>query len=109
MPGLLAFAFEPFHFNLWKAIGLTGALLFGFRWVVQAVASRRAGRPVVPLSFWLMSATGSLLTLAYFIFYRGDSVGVLNTAPPFLLSLYNLWLLMRPARPALPPRPPGAV
>ena len=32
------------YMSPWKLIGLTGALMFGTRWVVQFVATRRAGR-----------------------------------------------------------------
>ena len=29
----------------WKLVGFIGALMFAFRWIVQAWATRRAGRP----------------------------------------------------------------
>ena len=35
---------------------------------VQFLASRRAGRPVIPQLFWYMSLIGSLMTLSYFLF-----------------------------------------
>ena len=73
--------------------GLLGAALFGCRWLVQAAASRRAGRSVVPPVFWVISITGSLMQLLYFTFYRVDSVGIINTLPPFLVSGYNCWLV----------------
>jgi lipid-A-disaccharide synthase-like uncharacterized protein len=82
-----------FELNFWKVIGLTGAMLFGCRWLVQAHASRKAGRSVVPPVFWLISVVGSLMQLLYFAIYRVDSVGVLSTLPPFLVSGYNCWLL----------------
>ena len=80
---------ERFELNVWKVIGLMGAALFGCRWLVQAAASRRAGRSV----FWLISIAGSLMQLLYFTFYRVDSVGIINTLPPFLVSTYNAWLV----------------
>jgi lipid-A-disaccharide synthase-like uncharacterized protein len=89
---------ERFNPHPWKIIGLIGATLFGCRWLVQAWASRQAGRTIVPRSFWLMSVTGSLLTLLYFVFYRVDSVGILTNLPPFLLSLYNLRLTFKQVR-----------
>src|SRR5690606_30461350 len=49
------------HVTGWKLIGYTGALMFGARWLVQFVASRRAGRPVIPRLFWYMSVAGSLM------------------------------------------------
>ncbi len=82
-----------FELNAWKVVGLLGALLFGCRWLVQAAASRQAGRSIVPPSFWVISIAGSLLQLLYFSVYRVDSVGILATLPPFLVSAYNCWLV----------------
>lgn len=42
--------------------------MFGGRWLVQFVASKRAGKPVIPRLFWYMSVGGSLMTLSYFMF-----------------------------------------
>jgi len=52
------------HVTGWKLIGYTGALMFGGRWLVQLVASKRAGKPVIPRLFWYMSVVGSLMTLS---------------------------------------------
>jgi Predicted membrane protein len=46
------------HITVWKIIGYTGALMFGGRWLVQFVASKRAGKPVIPRLFWYMSVVG---------------------------------------------------
>jgi lipid-A-disaccharide synthase-like uncharacterized protein len=66
--------------------------MFGGRWVVQFLASRAAGRPVIPRLFWYMSVIGSLLALSYFIFGKNDSVGILSNLFPTFTALYNLWL-----------------
>lgn len=79
----------------WKLIGYTGVFLFGGRWLVQFVASRRAGHPVMPLAFWLMSVTGSVMLLAYFIWGKNDSVGILSNLFPALVYGYNLSLIAR--------------
>lgn len=79
----------------WKVIGVIGALMFAARWFVQAWASKKAGRSIVPLSFWLMSIVGSGVTLAYFIFGRNDIVGILQNVSPFFLALYNVRLEMK--------------
>ena len=85
----------------WKLIGLFGALLFGARWLVQFGASRRAGRAVVPRSFWIISLCGSAMTLSYFLFSdKQDAVGVLQNLLPALTAAYSLWLELRPARAA---------
>ena len=76
------------HITVWKIIGYTGPLMFGGRWLVQFVASKRAGKPVIPRLFWYMSVVGSLMTLSYFLFSaKQDSVfGVLQ----------NIFLHLRP-------------
>lgn len=77
----------------WKIIGMVGAILFASRWFVQAYYSRRAGKPVTPRSFWIMSLFGSIITLMYFIFStKQDMVGVIQNLFPFLISIYNLYL-----------------
>ena len=81
------------HITYWKIIGYTDALMFGGRWLVQFVASKRAGKPVIPRIFWYMSVGGSLMTLSYFMFSaKQDSVGVLQNLFPAFTALYSLWL-----------------
>lgn len=81
------------HVTGWKLIGYTGALMFGGRWLVQFLASRRPGRPVIPRLFWYMSVIGSLMTLSYFTFSpKQDSVGVLQNLFPTFTALYSLYL-----------------
>jgi lipid-A-disaccharide synthase-like uncharacterized protein len=83
------------HVTGWKIIGYLGSLLFSGRWFVQMWASRKAGRPIVPRVFWLMSMSGSLLVLCYFIFGKNDSVGILNNLFPPCVAGYNLYLVRR--------------
>jgi lipid-A-disaccharide synthase-like uncharacterized protein len=81
------------HVTPWKLIGYTGALMFGGRWLVQFIASKRAGKPVIPRVFWYMSVIGSLMTLSYFLFSaKQDSVGVLQNLFPCFTALYSLSL-----------------
>ena len=80
------------HITAWKLIGLTGALMFGGRWLVQFFASKRAGKPVIPRVFWYMSIVGSLMTLSYFIFGKNDSVGILQNLFPAFTAGYSLYL-----------------
>jgi lipid-A-disaccharide synthase-like uncharacterized protein len=80
------------HITGWKIVGYIGVLLFSGRWFVQLWASRRARKPVVPRIFWLMSMTGSLICLLYFIFGKNDSVGILAYLFPTAVAAYNLYL-----------------
>ena len=88
-------AWTGLHASPWKLIGLVGALMFGGRWLVQFVASKRRGKPVIPRLFWYMSIVGSLMTLAYFVFGKNDSVGVLQNLFPTFTAVYSLYLDIR--------------
>ncbi|GAB2506154.1 lipid-A-disaccharide synthase N-terminal domain-containing protein [Lysobacter humi (ex Lee et al. 2017)] len=84
------------HASPWKLIGLTGALMFGGRWLIQFVASKRAGKPVIPRLFWYMSVAGSLMTLSYFLFsQKRDAVGIVQNLFPAFTAVYSLWLDIR--------------
>lgn len=76
----------------WKLIGYTGVFLFGGRWFVQLAASHMKKKPTFPRIFWYMSLTGSLFLLAYFIFGKNDSVGILSNLFPACVASYNLFL-----------------
>ncbi len=82
----------------WKLVGYSGTLLFTGRWFVQLAASRARRRTHMPALFWYMSLAGSFLLLAYFIWGRNDSVGVLSNLFPCLVALYNLQLEARHRR-----------
>ena len=88
-------AWSGLHVTGWKLIGYTGALMFGARWLVQFVATRRAGRPVIPRLFWYMSVVGSVMTLSYFIWGKNDSVGILQNLFPMFTAGYSLYLDIR--------------
>ena len=81
------------HFTPWKLIGFAGALMFGGRWLIQFIASKRQGKPVIPRAFWYMSIVGSLMTLSYFVFSsKQDAVGVLQNLFPSFTAIYSLYL-----------------
>jgi lipid-A-disaccharide synthase-like uncharacterized protein len=82
----------------WKLIGYLGVLLFAGRWVVQVIATRANGRPVIPRAFWLMSVSGSAMLLAYFIWGKNDSVGVLSNLFPAAVAVYNLFMDLNASR-----------
>lgn len=83
-------AWSGIHMTPWKLVGWVGALMFGSRWLVQFVATRRARRPVIPRAFWYMSIAGSLMTLSYFIWGKNDSVGILQNLFPMFTAVYSL-------------------
>lgn len=76
----------------WVMIGLGGQLLFTARFLVQWIASERAGRSVVPLAFWYFSVGGGLVLFAYAV-YRADPVFILGQSMGLFIYLRNLWLI----------------
>jgi lipid-A-disaccharide synthase-like uncharacterized protein len=74
----------------WKVVGFLGALMFAGRWLVQAFATKRAGRPTIPRSFWIISLCGSAMVTSYFVWGKNDAVGVLTNLLPASVAFYNL-------------------
>jgi lipid-A-disaccharide synthase-like uncharacterized protein len=81
----------------WKLVGLVGGVMFMTRWIVQAWATKRAGRPMIPRSFWIISLMGSAMVTSYFIWGKNDAVGILTNLLPAGVALYNLVLDIRTA------------
>ncbi len=88
----ILFVFLGASVTPWKLIGYTGVFLFAGRWLVQVISSTKEKKPTFPRAFWIMSLSGSMLLLAYFIFGKNDSVGILSNAFPAGIALYNLYL-----------------
>jgi len=82
----------------WKLVGFLGALMFAGRWLVQAWATRRAGRPTIPRSFWIISLSGSAMVTSYFIWGKNDSVGILTNLLPASVAFYNLVMDIKAGR-----------
>ena len=53
----------------WTAIGWSGNAVFFSRFLVQWYATEKTKQVVVPVLFWWLSLTGSLLLLLYALFY----------------------------------------
>ena len=73
-------------------LGLGAQVMFGLRFIVQWLHSERAGRSVIPLSFWYFSVAGGILMLAYAI-YRWDPVFMLGQGMGLLVYARNLVLI----------------
>jgi lipid-A-disaccharide synthase-like uncharacterized protein len=76
----------------WVIFGLGGQLLFTARFLVQWIASERAGRSTIPIIFWYFSLGGGLVLFAYAI-HRGDPVFILGQSLGVFIYLRNLWLI----------------
>lgn len=85
------------QFDAWIALGFIAQLAFTMRFVVQWVASERAGKSVIPLAFWFFSIGGGLLLLIYAI-KRQDPVFILGQGLGLFIYVRNLMLIFRPKR-----------
>lgn len=84
---------NPFYLVL----GFVGQAVFSGRFLVQWIASERAGRSVVPVTFWVLSVVGSMILLIYAI-HRRDPVFIVGQSAGFLIYFRNLWLIQRERR-----------
>ena len=85
------------RFDFWLAFGVIAQFLFGARFVVQWLASERAGRSVMPLAFWFFSMAGGLLTLVYGL-ARRDAVIIVGQSLSIFIYIRNLMLIFREER-----------
>ena len=80
------------QWSLWKVIGYAGNATFFSRFMIQWIASERAGKSIIPVQFWYMSIIGSLI-LAVYAFHTGDLVVIFAFAPNSVVYIRNLMLL----------------
>ncbi|MET7244826.1 lipid-A-disaccharide synthase N-terminal domain-containing protein [Methylobacterium sp. EM32] len=99
MHGLSAYFWSLFTgpIDLVLMVGLVGQGLFTARFLVQWIASEKAGRSVIPLSFWFLSLGGSAVLLGYAL-YRRDPVFILGQSLGTVIYLRNLALVFRERR-----------
>jgi lipid-A-disaccharide synthase-like uncharacterized protein len=89
--------FLGIEWGVWKVIGWLGNAIFSTRFVVQWYATEKHRRVVVPAAFWWLSLTGSLLLLAYALFYKHDSVFIFAYAFTWIPYIRNLMIHRRHA------------
>ncbi len=78
----------------WLLLGFIAQGLFTMRFLVQWIASERAGHSVIPLAFWIFSIFGGLLLLLYAL-YRKDAVFIAGQAFGVFVYLRNLYFVLR--------------
>lgn len=83
--------------DIWLLIGVGGQLLFAARFIVQWIASERAGRSVVPVAFWLFSIGGGLVTLVYGL-YKKEPVIIFGQSLSVFIYVRNLVLIGKEKR-----------
>lgn len=94
-----AYFVDVFYTRLdwWIILGFVAQGLFTMRFVVQWIASERAGHSVMPLAFWIFSIFGGILLLVYAL-YRKDAVFIAGQGFGVFVYLRNLYFVMRDRR-----------
>lgn len=80
--------------TFWLGLGFLAQALFSARFLVQWIASEKAGKSVVPIVFWYISVAGSFLLLLYAI-HRRDPVFILGQSTGIFIYGRNLYLIFR--------------
>lgn len=83
--------------DFWLILGFAAQALFASRFLVQWIASERAGRSTVPHAFWYLSFGGGALLLVYAI-HRRDPVFILGQGAGLFIYARNLALIHRGRR-----------
>ncbi len=82
-------------------LGLVGQAVFMARFVVQWIASEKAGESVMPYAFWWLSLAGAGLLFAYAVAIA-DPVFIVGQSLGFIIYTRNLMLIRRSGKKARP-------
>jgi lipid-A-disaccharide synthase-like uncharacterized protein len=85
------------NLDWWVVVGLVAQVFFTARFVVQWIASERAGRSVIPVAFWLLSVVGGVTLLVYAL-YRKDPVFIAGQSFGVFVYMRNLYFVIREQR-----------
>ncbi|MGB5363059.1 MAG: lipid-A-disaccharide synthase N-terminal domain-containing protein [Aureibaculum sp.] len=78
----------PFTLLLWGSIG---QIVFTFRFIYQWIYSEKRKESSLPLGFWLLSLTGSIMILSYAVM-RKDPVLFFGQSFGFIVYLRNIFI-----------------
>lgn len=78
----------------WVVLGFVAQFLFTMRFVIQWIASERAGRSVIPFMFWVFSIGGGFLLFVYAL-QRRDPVFILGQGLGLLIYFRNVAFVLK--------------
>jgi lipid-A-disaccharide synthase-like uncharacterized protein len=87
----------------WAWIGLIAQAMFTGRFLVQWLASERAGKSVIPFSFWVLSIVGGAMLLVYAL-YRRDPVFIMGQSLGVVIYIRNIMFVIKERRGLITPK-----
>ena len=81
----------------WEIVGWTGNAIFATRFFIQWYATEKKKSVVVPLVFWWLSLSGSLMLLAFAIFSHSSTVFIFSYALGWIPYMRNIIIHRRHA------------
>lgn len=95
IPAFVEQFFRNDKIPLWLLVyGSLGQIIFTLRFVYQWLYSKRKDESLLPIGFWIISLTGSLIIVSYAI-YRCDPVLILGQSTGILAYSRNIYLCRR--------------
>jgi lipid-A-disaccharide synthase-like uncharacterized protein len=96
---LANYLYEVFvlRFDAWAVLGFLAQAMFSARFLVQWIASERARRSIIPITFWWFSIAGGLLLFIYSL-HRKDPVFILGQGGGLLIYVRNIMFVLREQR-----------
>ena len=87
--------FQNKDIPIWLLIwGITGQIIFTFRFVYQWIYSECKSESILPMGFWVISILGSFMILSYAI-YRADPVLFVGQGFGILVYTRNIMLIRK--------------
>lgn len=81
------------------AIGAVGQLLLNLRYVYQWIYSEKKNESLIPVGFWIISASASAMIIGY-SWFRNDPVLLVSQGMGIFIYLRNIFLHWRPRKTA---------
>ncbi|MHB2166136.1 lipid-A-disaccharide synthase N-terminal domain-containing protein [Alsobacter sp. R-9] len=94
--GIIDYLYDVFvaRFDFWLAFGIVAQLLFTARFIVQWLASEKAGKSVMPMAFWFLSMAGGTMTLVYGL-VRREPIIIMGQALAVGIYVRNIMLIYK--------------
>jgi len=76
------------------SVGIVAQSMFGARFLIQWLASERAGHSIMPVGFWFLSLFGGTVLFIYAL-WRGDPVFILGQGTGLFVYSRNIFMIWR--------------